>query len=399
MKKAVILSTVALISVLTFTACGGSSSSSQAPANPTSKVAKRVYVLNQFAAKVQIVDASNDTVTNFLIPSDVLSFFVNGESLVRAGSKTLVVDTGSNLLHEIDDVKEERIAAVALDGFTESVVVTSDGATAYAAIPSLGRIEVIDLAAGKALVPIDGIPGVRRLALAKNNGKLLAFSNDLDTIVVVNTSDKTKSGPIAGFDRPYTAVFSADDTKAFVLSCGVECGGAAAKVSVLDLSDNTVGASVAVGGATVGMLDGSSLYVAGSPAASTSTTNGGTLNVVNVANTAALTASADVAISDGLHHTIVQVATGKLYIGAKRCTVINNPPVNKGCLSVFTTSGTTPVVGAARGDVTSIATIKNRSVVYVTQGGDLDIYDSATDTLQAKQIDFSGKVVDAKEVD
>lgn len=400
LKKAVILSAVALISALSFSACGGSSSnSSTTTTTPTSKLAKRVYVLNQFQGKIQIVDAANDVLSNFTVPTDILGFFVTGDSLVRAGSKTLVVDTGANLLHEIDDVKEDRIAAVALDAFTESVVVTSDGATAYAAIPSLGRIDVIDLAAGKQLDPINGIPGVRRLALTKNNGKLLAFSNDVNTLVVVNTSDKTLSAPIAGFDRPYTALFSSDDTKAFVLSCGVECGGKAANVTVLDLSSNTLGSSVVVGGATVGLLDGNNLYVAGSPAASTASSNGGTLNVVNVANTAALTASSNIAISDGLHHTIVAVGSGKLYIGAKRCTVINNPPVNKGCLSIFNTSASTAVVGAARGEVTSIAAIKNRTVVYITQGGDLDIYDSATDALQTKQIDISGKVVDAKEVD
>jgi hypothetical protein len=207
------------------------------------------------------------------------------------------------------------------------------------------------------------------------------------------------SSPIGGFDRPFTAFFSSDDSKAFVLNCGVECGGAAASVRVLDLSNNTPGASVAVGGATVGLLDGNNLYVAGTPATSTSTTNGGTFNVVSVANPAALTASANVPISDGLHHTMVQVSTGKLYIGARSCTIINNPPVNKGCLSFVNTSALTAVVGPARGEVTSIATIKARNVVYVTQNGDLDIYDLSTDALQTKQIDISGKVVDAQEID
>jgi len=220
LKKAVISSALILLVALSFSACGGSSSSGDdgggTPAAPTSKIAKRVFLLNQFSGKIQIIDAATDTLSAFNVPSDILSFFVNAERLIRAGGKTLVLDSGTNIVHIIDNAKEDRIAAVGLDGFSESVVVTSDGATAYAAIPSLGRIDVVDITNGKLLDPINGIPGVRRLALTKNNGKLLAFSNDLDTMVVVTTSDKSVSSPIGGFSRPFTAVFSSDDSKAFV---------------------------------------------------------------------------------------------------------------------------------------------------------------------------------------
>jgi hypothetical protein len=407
LRRAVILSAIVFVSLVGLTSCGGSAPANDPSVPPTTKLTKRVLLLNQFNGKANIVDAATDSATSFTVPADPLGFFVVAESLVKAGSKTLVIDSGSNLLHEIDNAKEDRIAAVGLSGFTESVVVTSDGAKAYAAIPSLGRIDVIDLAAGKLLDPINGIAGVRRLALTKNNGKLLAFSNDLDTITVVNTSDGAKSSPIPNFDRPYTAVFSADDSKAFVLNCGAECGGAQARVTVLDitkavasLSASDIGASVNVGGATAALLDGNNLYVAGTPGpVSDATTNRGTFNIVNVSNTAALTASANLAISDGLHHTIAAVSGGKLYIGARRCTLITTQTVSKGCLSIVSPTGLTAVVGPNRGEVTSIEPIKNRTVVYVTEGGELNIYDTGSDTLQAKQLNVLGKAVDAKEID
>lgn len=396
MKKAVILSAIFLVSVFGFTACGGGGSSDQEPEIPTSGIAKRVFLLNQFSGKIQVVDAATDTISNFTVPSDLLSFFSRGESLVLAGNSVLVSDSASNLLHIVDKVTESRIAAVGLSGNPEGVVVIGDNTRAYVAIPGQGRVEVIDVTAGKSLDPITGLPAPRRLAVTKNGSKLLAFSNDINTVAVINTSDRSVT-TVGGFDRPYAAVISADDTRAFILSCGLECGGTQARVTVLNLADNSVGASVNVGGATVGLLEGNNLYVAGSPAVSTSSTNGGTLNVVNVSNLAALTASAAFPISDGLHHTIVPVGNNKFYIGALRCTLINSGGVNKGCLSFF--NGTAASVGAARGDVTSIAAIKNRTVAYVTQGGELDIYDVASDALQTRQVDVIGRAVDAKEVD
>lgn len=399
MKKAVILSLLILISLL-FSACGGSSSTEEKPVEiPVSKIQKRVLLLNQFAGKIQIINAATDTPSSFIIPSEPLSTFSRPEYLIRIGAKTLLLDAGTNVLYVIDSAIEGVSGSFALDGPAEGIAVTGDFSKAYIAIPSLGRIQVADLAGTKFLTPINSVAGVRRLVVTKNGAKLLAFSNDVNTMLVINTADGAgATTPIGGFDRPYTAVINGDDTKAFVLSCGRECGGTSAAVTVLDLSNNnSLGSSVAVGGATVGLLEGSSLYVAGSPKPSTSTTNEGTFNVVNVSNTAALTASASVAISDGLHHTIVPVGSNKFYVGATRCTIINTQAVNKGCLSIV--SGTSATVGAARGEVTSIAPIKNRTAVYITQGGDLDIYDSATDTLQPRQIDVIGKVVDAKEID
>ena len=44
---------------------------------------------------------------------------------------------------------------------------------------------------------------------------------------------------IGGFDNPVYAVFSTDDSKAYILSCGFECGGVAASVTVLDIASKT----------------------------------------------------------------------------------------------------------------------------------------------------------------
>src|SRR4029077_7634159 len=66
---------------------------------------------------------------------------------------------------------------------------------------------------------------------------------------------------VPGFDRPVWAVVSANT--AYILNCGAECGGLQASVQSLDLSSLAVGPPVLVNGATIGLISGSQLCVAG----------------------------------------------------------------------------------------------------------------------------------------
>ena len=57
------------------------------------------------------------------------------------------------------------------------------------------------------------------------------------------------------------------------------------------------------------------------------------------------------------------------------------------------------MIPPANGDVTGIQPIANRHVVYLVQGGELQIYDTTTDKLQATQINIIGQAVDVKTID
>jgi hypothetical protein len=57
------------------------------------------------------------------------------------------------------------------------------------------------------------------------------------------------------------------------------------------------------------------------------------------------------------------------------------------------------VIPPATGDVTGIQPIATRSVVYVVQDGELQIYDTSTDKLQSTQVDIRGQAQDVKLVD
>jgi hypothetical protein len=147
-------------------------------------------------------------------------------------------------------------------------------------------------------------------------------------------------------------------------------------------------ANVPVPAATVGLLSGNNLFVAGTP----SGTPGQLAGRLSVLDTAGLAAPASsIPISDGYHDHMELASSNKLFVGAITCSA--------GCLTIFDTSQNSAVVDSNTGDVTGIAPISNRNVVYAVQGGELRIFDTTTGALTPTQIDVVGKAVDVKYVD
>jgi CBS domain-containing protein len=300
-----------------------------------------------------------------------------------ANNTTLVFDSSNNGVSVVDNVKEILVGTqIPLPGATESIVSSTDGKFAYAATRSTSQVAVINLTASPVTVtPVLTVPEAHRLVLSHNNSKLLVFSDDLNTFTVVNAADnslQTVSG--TGLDRPTFAVFSSDDTKAYVLNCGPECGGTAASVSAVDMSTSppTVGQTTPLDAATIAISDGTNLYIAGTGA------SGGKLDVVSISG---LTLSKSVSIGNGFHN-VISTFQNKVLVGARTCTT--------GCLSIVDASAGTAIVDPPKGDLTSIAPITPRKVFYVAEGGELRIYDATTGVEEtsngAPQIDLVGNV-------
>lgn len=383
----------------------GNNNPSTASTGTTSGIKKRAFVSNNFQNQLDIVNAANDTVNTVLTQnsngttSSVLANTINAGSgpaqivLTTDKTLTLVFDQGSNAIAVIVNATEVATGLIPLPASTESFVVAPDNATVYAAVPnvavtgqSAGAVEVLS-ATSLTLTHTIPVPRAQRLVLSHNGNKLLVFADGVDQMWVVDTAAKTATA-VTGFDRPVSGVFSTDDSKAYILNCGPECGGTAAKVTVLDLATNTPGASVAVSAATVGLLDSSgNLYVAGTAA------GGGKLDVVNASS---LTVSKlGVAISDGTHTLMKLAANGKLFVASRTCS-----SAVQGCLSIFDTAAGSAVTSApGNGDVTGIEPVSSRSVVYVIEGGELVIYDTTTGKPQTTQIDIVGKALDVRVVD
>lgn len=406
-RLAVLLVTLAPIIVLG--ACGGSSSSSN---NTASNVQHRVFITNTYSGDLQVVNGQNDT-TNYTaqtensagqVVSGVPVSVVVGGSLTYAItspdlSKTLIYDQLGNIIHFLNNSTETVINSVNMPAFAQMALFTPDGTTVYAPVQSApvagsrpGAVQVINVA-DATITGAYAVPSARYIALSPNAKYLLVFANDSDSVFFIDLSASTVVPvEVPGFARPVNAFFSADGNTAYVLNCGPECGSAnPASVAQFDLPTQTIGVTVPVGGASVGLLSGTTLYVAGTPIPPGTSS---TFDAVNV-STMTLTTPNHVAIGDGYHTTMALATNGKLYIGANNC--LNTV---RGCLSIVDVgTNTAAPPDPPRGFVTGLLAIPGRDVVYSVEGGFLQIYDTATGNLGPNQLIFTGPLYGLVQVD
>lgn len=390
MKRNLWGSATVAVAAMLLVSCGGDSSPSNQPP-PTSLLTKRAFVSNEFGGVLQIVDARTDTLDSQFINSGT-----GPQTIVVSGDKkaTVVFTAGSNSLLLVDNATEAGLATAGLPGYTDSLGVSSDGSKVYAAIrnaPSttgtpLGVVSFVDFAA-ITNTSVD-VPLARRLVLGPNGTKLLVFSDNSDSVTVIDTATKAVT-VVPGFDRPVWGVFSSDSNSAFIMNCGPECGGTTASVTVLENLGGvpSLGANAVVSAATVGLLDGTTLYVAGTVTAGT---GGGRLDVLNTGGLTVTTSG--VVINDGYHSTMA-LSNGRVFVGALACS-----NVAEGCLAIY--SGGAATLGTPKGEVTGMTAISGRTIVYVVEGGELRVYDSSTNTEKLPApVNITGKAWDVKQVD
>jgi hypothetical protein len=393
--------------VLVLVYCGGGGSTA-----PPSKASHRAFVSNTYSGAFQIMDTQNDTTpytaetTNSagqVVPGVPVTIAV-GNSLTWATvssdrTKTLTFDPSDNLVYVITNSTETVDQDVQLAGPANLGLFSPDGNTAYIPVQTApitggrsGGIQVFSIT-NSAISTTYPVPSASLAALSPSGQYLLAFASNSDSVFLIDTTATTPTAvEIPGFSRPVNAFFSSDSTTAYVINCGWECGDPApgpASVSQLNLPSQTIQATVTVGGASVGLLNGSTLYVAG-----TSYTAGPGFDSVNVTTMTRNTPNS-IAISDGLHTTMALSTNNKLYIGAVTCS-----NTTAGCLSVVdVNANTADPPFPPKGAVTGMIAIANRNVVYVIEGGYQIIYDTNTDTQQQTQVIFHGALSDIVQVD
>jgi hypothetical protein len=369
------------------------------------------------AAGIYIVDAEHD---RRAAVAPIGAGITPGKMMVTPNRALTLVFSGylgagsDNQFSVISNAKEAAAGTLALPGFTDSFVVTPDSNTAYVAVPtatvvgqSPGVVKVISLASPVFTGQVD-IPSVRYLSISNSGSRVLGFSDVLTSLAspcdqtpsyvfVINPSDVgVKPCPatpvypnaIYPFDHPVTAFFSSDDSTAYVVNCGAECGGSIASVQPIDMSTTTATAGTAypVPAATVGLMNGSTLYLAGTPVPAVpctgQTTQAASCGLLTIFDLTSMTITntSPIPITDGTHSRIALAANGRLYLGAHNCTELTGSEV-RGCLSIYNLQTGAVVVPPAGGDVTGIQPIAKRTVVYVVQNGELGIYDTATDAL------------------
>jgi hypothetical protein len=205
----------------------------------------------------------------------------------------------------------------------------------------------------------------------------------------VDGTGNAYGAPLA-FDRPVKAVFSADGSTAYILSCGPECGGTASSVSLLPVAPmifltgqqsgslpvtGSITTIPVPGGASNALLTGSTMYVVGQKLMPDGLFTGN-LTILNLANN---TAGTPTSISDGTPGGVSRLALADdstLWIAMTKCD--NGERFNTGqpygCLTMYNTStNSVTLLEPYLGDATGIANIEGLHKVYVVEGGQVYI--------------------------
>jgi hypothetical protein len=445
LKKVLILLLFLLPASFVWLSCGGSSKSGSG----VSGIAFRAFLSNSVSAGtslagIYIVNTQDDVrgpatpISAGNTPGMMVVTPNRTQTLVFSGNGT---QNSDNQFTIIANATEKAAFHFTLPGMTESFVVSPDSSTAYVAVPtavvngqSPGLVGVVSLVTG-AFAGQAPVPSVHYLAINNAGSLLLGFMDNSDSVAVITPSQIGIGNPVTYiggqgiFDRPIAAFFSSDDSTAYVVSCGAECGGMQAGVQQYNLVTNQLVASVPAcipnpgsnpitcqgpAAGSVALLNGSTMYLAGTPYSpgggesllcppgTTQAEYCGQLTIINL-TTMSVTNTSEIIITDGYHNRIALAANGQLFIGAHTCTEIV-PPIppppgaeTRGCLSIYNTLanavGNAPAGGVVippmNGDVTGIqpvvtqrAPTSPQEVVYLVQGGSLNIYDVTTDALE-----------------
>ncbi len=437
LKRSVIVLGLVLLIAVALVSCGGYGGTTPRTTTGSSNLKFRAVVSQDVQAPTTnsgliLIDAQHDLRANVGLIGTNFAPAMLVESADR--KLTVAISTDNTSLEVLTNATESisSIGTIKLPGTTESLVISGDDAKAYVAVPnapvpgggSTGALAIVDLNVGgtHATLPI---PNVHYVAQSGDGSKILAFSDNSNSITIVSpfnivagqnnaTCTPDVCTTVTGFDRPVFGFFSSDNTQAWILNCGPECGGVQASVQILDLVHNTAGVATPIpGGVTVGFIKSQALYVAGNPPTGSNTCAGGpptaatTCGQLTIVNLASLPQPAGIqptaVIPDGYHTHIDISGDGQLFVGSRQCT--NIVPVNpgdeqRGCLAILNTNNGNLVIPPDNGDVTGLQPITNRTVFYVVEGGELRIYDTTTDKLYTLlSIDIFGHAVDVKLID
>ena len=442
MSKRVLIVVAGLCASLSFLSCGGRSSGNTRSGLPHRVLASQGVTATLAFGGLVIVNGDNDSLPR-------ISSLSGGQSpgmIVLSPTRNIAAtfDSSTNSLFAVDTANETSISSgrgLVLPGPTSSIVVPTASATGFAAVPTatvngfafLGAVEALNFFTNS--FTTIAVNNAHTVVSNSTGTQLLVFSPDSDVVTVlfpvvavppVDTSCYTNPpNPVctvvqdSRMSRPVNAIING--STAYILNCGFECGGtlpdgspAPASVAIFDLGSLTVIQTVPVEAATMALLSGSTLYVAGTPAnfpcpasQKTAATNCGTLDVVDLSS---MQVTGNAAITDGFHQRMDLTTNGQLFVGSRNCTNIgnvNNPSGGeiRGCLSIYNISTGSVIIPADNGDVTGLQGFTTRNVEYVAEGGRLRVYDTTKDILLINDfvpqgtIDIVGYVSDVKAID
>jgi hypothetical protein len=431
LKKSVLVSVLGLLASLSFISCYSSPKK-----NPPSGLPDRVLVSQgvtstQTSGSLLVIDAFNDTIPR------VAPLGAGSSPGLMAVSPSLNIaaafDSSSNTVFAVNTTTESSIGNVRLHGSTSSFVIPTSNPIGFAAVPAaaingfsfIGAVEEMNFSGGGLITSI-AVSNAETVISNSGASQLLVFSNDSNSVTVLSPAAAVPpvdtsclSNPpnavctiVPGFDRPVYGIINGNT--AYILNCGPQCGGVRASVMVFDLPSLTITSTIPVDAATWALLNGSTLYVAGtSPtnhACTGQTTAATTCGRLDILDLTSGTVTGSAVITDGYHWRMDLNADGQLFIGSHTCTNIgniNNPTGGeiRGCLTIYRTTDGSLFFPPDNGDVNALQGFTSRQVEYVAENGNLRVYELPQDILLINDflpqgnINIVGYVRDVKAID
>jgi hypothetical protein len=432
LKKRILILVVGLWSGLSFVSCGGSGKASGPPSGLKERVVASQGVTTSIDfGGLYIINAVKDTIPR-IAP---FTAGTNPGLLASSPTRNLVMafDSSANIIYAESTLTETSIGNIHIAGATQSMVVPTASPIVYAAMPTAtisgfafqGAVAMADFT--RSLLTTIAVTNAQTVVANATGTQILVFSNDSDSITLltpslaappVDTSCVTNPPNsvctiVPGFDRPVNAIVNG--TTAYVLNCGPQCGGVQASVAVFDLGSLTVTKTIPVDAANMALLSGSTLYVAGTPAATTlnactgQTTAATVCGRLDIVDLGSGTVTGSAVITDGFFQYMDMTTNGQLFIGSKNCTSIGdvgNPSGEvRGCLSIYKLADGSVLFPPDNGTVNGLQGFVSRNVEYVAEGGALRVYDTTKDILLINDfvpqgtIDIVGYVGGVKAID
>ena len=425
MKKTFVAIVLLVAASVAIVACGSNNSANTK--HQVSGLKFRAFISNPLfpsglsnAPVINIVDATQ----NFVARANIsLLGTVTQAGLMAVSpslSLTLVFSPADNTIAVIDNATESvgssssggaTVSSFVLPGLTESMFVAKDNVTVYAAVPSApvigqppGAVLVMSLQTGAITATIP-VAAAHFIVPSPDGNNVLVLSDNSDAITVISSvligTSQDPRTVVAGtpqnhFDRPVWAIFNSTGS-AYIFNCGKQCGGTAAGISSFNLGDSGPSSTTPVSAATYGLLNGTTLYVAGTPphlpcGSGTAAPTCGTLNMLDTGSME-VTNPKPIIITDGYHDRMEMGSNGQLFIGSHTCSTVNVVGGEvRGCLSIFDTTNSKVVIPPQIGDATGIQPIPGHNVVYVCEGGAFQMYDTTTDKILVQTLPINSGV-------
>ena len=385
---------------------------------PPSLLAERVMVAltpNGSTGALEILDGLRDIRNNVenTKPSFSISGFSGGDPTTilsfPAELRAFVYSDASPYSVSVINYGTEATSGTVsgLSAASPSLATAADYLHFYSAEEGVGQLVVVDNQLGKAFSL--NLPNVYKVAVNSGDTVALAMvrnSNTLYRILKLNNGGTNPPGavdcepqvlpvycvvPVPGnYDRPTGAYFSTDGSTAYVLNCGVECGGGTnggASVSFLPQGPltinviptalpypNVVTNTVPIpGGVTTALSDGTTLYLAGQQLQPDGLFEG----ELTLLNLTTLVAGAPIPISDGFHSKLLFADDNTLWIGSQNCATGERAKqgLNYNCLTRFDLGAHTATIVPAILPATASGPA---SVPYPNQNNNLLYYGSLT---------------------